>query len=138
MQDWKDRYPDSKCAEERLAEVTSEFEKTFESVLDFERTFEKSGNTPSRFRHDGKWYEYVIVSGSGPVEDDDYRLPDYDNAEQAINALRKALRLYEGKRYLYWRTRPEIEQNPNSLDIDGKPNPSFGKWKVYSRFRVID
>lgn len=115
---------------EMLDVATRDFEATFGSV--------RLGEQRSDFKHNGKFYRYVVVSGDGPVEEG-CLLPVYDSAEDAISALRQAWKSFEGRRFLYWRIRPEIAQDENEKDFltDG-PNPNFGKWKTYSRFRAID
>ena len=117
--------------EELLAEATANFELTFKEV--------RMGNLSAYLDHDGERYTYIVVSGDGPV-DEGCRFPLYDSAEDAVAAWCNAIKSFEGKKFLYWRIRPEIEQDQNKFSIydDGRPNPTLGKWRVYSRFRVLD
>lgn len=110
-----------------LDAATKEFEATFAVV--------GMGAHAAYFRHNGRRYDYVVVSG-GVVVDGGYVVPVYDTVEIAIEALRQGWKPFEGKKYLFWRIRPEIMQD--KVTFDGLDNPNYGKWKTYSRFRAID
>ena len=118
-------------AQELLDTATAEFEGTFATVI--------LGNAQSFFFHvDGTEHDYIQVTSV--VVADGESSPVYDTAEEAVNAWRSAVRQFEGKKYLYWRVKPVIEQDQNEKSIvdDASPNPTFGKWRVYSRFRVLE
>lgn len=95
---------------------------------------------PGAYSHhvaDGQRHDYIQVSGSGPVAEGE-RYPAYDTPEEAVAVWRNAVKEFEGKNYLYWRVKPEIDHDEQKRSFDGSPNPTFGKWKVYSRFRALD
>jgi hypothetical protein len=113
--------------------ATRDFEATFENVL--------IGEAARVFKHiDGTEHDYIVVSDRLKAEGESSGV--FDTAEQAIQAWRDAVKPYEGKAYLYWRSVPEIDQDDNKFDFfarpQRKPNPTFEKWRIYSRFRVLD
>jgi hypothetical protein len=120
-------------AEELLEAATAEFEKTFSHV--------QMGKEGPIFRHvDGTQHDYIQVC-SGGVRSDGEEMLLCDTPEEAIKSWYDSLQPFKGKKYLYWRIKPEIAQDKNERDFTrgGKvKNPTFGKWKVYSRFRVLD
>lgn len=117
-------------AEELLGHATAEFEKTFEHV--------QMGNAARFFYVDDVPYEYVEVC-SGGVKEEGASAACFDTAAEAVQSWQAALQPFKGKKSLYWRRKPEIEQDENKKNIaTGGPNPTFGKWKVYSRFQVLD
>lgn len=115
-----------------LAEATKDFEKNFKFV--------RMGAAERVFKHDGEYLDYVEVTGNGAIKEGN-ALPVYYTPEDAISAWRRVVREYEGEEFLYWRIKPEIEQDTNEktfwLEPEGQPNPNYGKWKIYSRFRAV-
>jgi hypothetical protein len=116
-----------------LDEATKDFEKNFKTVL--------MGPAAATFKHDGQRLDYVVVCGGDHAIPEGEMMPVYDTAEDAVKDWRKSVREYEGEEFLYWRIRPEIAQDENEktyvFDPEGQPNPTYGKWKVYSRFRAV-
>jgi len=120
-------------AEELLESATADFEKTFSHV--------QMGEQARLFRHvDGTQHDYIQIC-SGGVRSEGEAILLCDTAEEAIKSWYDSLQPFKGKQYLYWRIKPEIAQDKNEKDFtrdEDVPNPTFGKWKVYSRFRVLD
>lgn len=115
-----------------LDEATKDFEKNFKAVL--------MGPAAATFKHDGDKMDYVVVCGGDEPIPEGSVLPVYDTPEDAVKSWRKAVRRYEGEEFLYWRIKPEIEQDSHKTTwLTGKPetNPTYGKWKIYSRFRAV-
>lgn len=91
---------------------------------------------------------YTVI-GSGGGYDDDHRLPCYCTNEAAAVRLwlEAAIAFAQGKPYLYWRTRPQLDFTfMKTCDEDGRVRPIpedlktvFGAkklWVIYSRFAV--
>jgi len=116
-----------------------------EAVKDFEAKFAfvQMGEAGQTFPHlSGGSHSYLEV-GAGGVRKEGASYPSHlrDTPEQAVAAWRDAVRAFEGNEFLYWRVKPEIDQWTDKVyygnSPEGEPNPYYGKWSVYSRFRAL-
>jgi len=115
--------------------VVREFEATFKHV--------RLGRAARTFEHEDSEYTYFeICAGSSVPKPEGDKLQLFDTAEEAINGWREAVKPHQGRTYLYWRIVPEIDVDEDEFDTWStgvkQPNTTYGKWKVYSRFRTLD